>query len=131
MYVHTYIVLKFSGDYNGGQSFEDQLACLSDQNMFASDIKDWSKDIGRCISHCLYMSPTVFMYPIKTLHLVDRRYYMVPTQGGVSFPLECGLFYCLLLLPGIMSDQNTTMLALNLHTCLTFVRSLINSYNLH
>ena len=30
---------------------------------------------------------------------------MVPTQGGVSFPLECGLFYCLLLLPGIMSDQ--------------------------
>ena len=35
---------------------------------------------------------------------------MVPTQGGVSFPLECGLFYCLLLLPGIMSDQNTTML---------------------
>ena len=34
---------------------------------------------------------------------------MVPTQGGVSFP--CGLFYCLLLLPGIMSDQNTTMLA--------------------
>ena len=88
-----------------------QLACLSDQNMFASDIKDWSKDIGRCISHCLYMSPTVFMYPIKTLHLVARRYYMVPIQGGVSFPLECGLFYCLLLLPGIMSDQNTTMLA--------------------
>ena len=36
---------------------------------------------------------------------------MVPTQGGVSFLLECGLFYCLLLLPGIMSDQNTTMLA--------------------
>ena len=33
---------------------------------------------------------------------------MVPTQGGVSFPVECGLFYCLLLLPGIMSDQNTT-----------------------
>ena len=92
-------------------TFEDQLACLSDQNMFASDIKDWSKDIGRCISHCLYMSPTVFMYPIKTLHLVARRYYMVPTQGGVSFPLECGLFYCLSLLPGIMSDQNTTMLA--------------------
>ena len=30
-------------------TFEDQLACLSDQNMFASDIKDWSKDIGRCI----------------------------------------------------------------------------------
>ena len=28
---------------------------------------------------------------------------MVPTQG-VSFPLEYGLFYCLLLLPGIMSD---------------------------
>ena len=25
--------------------------------------------------------------------------------------MECGLFYCLLLLPGIMSDQNTTMLA--------------------
>ena len=49
--------------------------------------------------------------PNKTLHLVARRYYMVPTQGGVSFPLECGLFYCLLLLPGIMSDQNTTMLA--------------------
>ena len=75
------------------QTFEDQLPCLSDQNMFASDIKGWSKDIGRCISHCLYMSPTVFMYPIKTLHLVARRYYMVPTQGGVSFPLECGLFY--------------------------------------
>ena len=92
----------------GHQTFEDQLACLSDQNMFASDIKDWSKDIG---SHCLYMSPTVFMYPIKTLHLVARRYYMVPTQEGVSFPLECALFYCLLLLPGIMSDQNTTMLA--------------------
>ena len=36
---------------------------------------------------------------------------MVPTQGGVSFQLECGLFYCLLLLPGNMSDQNTTMLA--------------------
>ena len=36
---------------------------------------------------------------------------MVPTQGGISFPLEYGLFYCLLLLPGIMSDQNTTMLA--------------------
>ena len=36
---------------------------------------------------------------------------MVLTQGEVSFPLECGLFYCLLLLPGIMSDQNTTMLA--------------------
>ena len=33
---------------------------------------------------------------------------MVPTQGGVSFLLECGLFYCLLLLP---ADQNTTMLA--------------------
>ena len=56
----------------GHRTFDDQLACLSDQNMFASDIKDWSKDIGRCISHCLYMS---------------------------------------LLLPGIMSDQNTTMLA--------------------
>ena len=26
--------------------------------------------------------------PIKTLHLVARRYCMVPTQGGVSFPLE-------------------------------------------
>ena len=26
----------------------------------------------------------------KMLHLVARRYYMVPTQGGVSFPLECG-----------------------------------------
>ena len=26
-------------------TFEDQLTCLSDQNMFASDIKDWSKDI--------------------------------------------------------------------------------------
>ena len=51
---------------------------------------------------------------------------MVPTQGGVSFPLECGLFYCLLLLPGIMSDQNTTMISTS-----TFVRSLINSYNLH
>ena len=36
---------------------------------------------------------------------------MVPTQGGVSFLLECGLFYCLLLLPGIKSDQNTTMSA--------------------
>ena len=103
----------------GHRTFEDQLACLSDQNMFASDIKDWSKDIGwciswcisHCISHCLYMSPTVFMYPIKTLHLVARRYYMVSTQGGVSFPVECDLFYCLLLLPGIMSDQNTTMLA--------------------
>ena len=57
------------------------------------------------------MSPTVFMYPIKTSHLVARRYYMVPTQGGVSFPFEYDLFYCLLLLPGIMSDQNTTMLA--------------------
>ena len=54
------------------------------------------------------MSPTVF---IKILHLVAMRYYMVPTQGGISFPLEYGLFYCLLLLPGIMSDQNTTMLA--------------------
>ena len=97
---------------------------LSDQNMFASDIKDRSKDIGRCISHCLYMSPTV--YPIKTLHLVARRYYMVPTQGGVSFPLECGLFYCLLLLPGIMSDQNNDVSSTS-----TFVRSLINSYNLH
>ena len=32
---------------------------------------------------------------------------MVPTLGGVSFPLECSLF----LLPGIMSDQNTTMSA--------------------
>ena len=110
-----------SGDYNS-QPFKDQLACLSDQNMFASDIKDWSKDIGRCISHCLYMSSTVFMYPIKTLHLVARRCYMVPTQGGVSFPLE-GLFYCLLLLPGIMSDQNTTM---SPHLS----RSL-NNYNLH
>ena len=68
------------------QTFEDQLACLSDQNMFASDIKDWSKDIGRCISHCLYMSPTVFMYPIKTLYLIARRYYMVPTQGGRGGP---------------------------------------------
>ena len=29
----------------GYRTFEDQLACLSDQNMFASDIKDWSKDI--------------------------------------------------------------------------------------
>ena len=85
-------------------TFEDQLACLSDQNMFAPDIKDWSKDISRYISHCLYMSPTVFMYLMKTLHLVARRYYTVPTQGGVSFPFECGLFYCLLLLPGIMSD---------------------------
>ena len=66
--------------------------------MFAPNIKDWSKDIGRCISHCLYMSPTVFMYPMKTLNLVARRYYMVPTQGGVSFPLEYGLFYYLLLL---------------------------------
>ena len=47
-----------------------------------------SKDIGRCTSHCLYMSPTVFMYPIKILYLVARRYYMVSTQGGVSFPLE-------------------------------------------
>ena len=35
-------------------TFEDQLACLSDQIMFASDIKDWSKDIGRCISHFIY-----------------------------------------------------------------------------
>ena len=32
---------------------------------------------------------------------------MVPTLGGVSFPLECSLF----LLSGIMSDQNTTMSA--------------------
>ena len=59
-------------------TFEDQLACLSDQNMFASDIKDWSKDIGRC-AYSVYVS-------YKTLHLVARRYYMVPTQGGVSFP---------------------------------------------
>ena len=70
---------------------EDQLACLSDQN------KDWSKDIGRCISHCLYMSPTVFMCPIKTLHLVARRYCRYQPMEE-SFPLECGLFYCLLLL---------------------------------
>ena len=34
---------------------------------------------------------------------------MVPTQGGVSFQLEW--FILLLLLSGIMSDQNTTMLA--------------------
>ena len=44
--------------------------------MFAYDIKDWSKDIGRCISHCSFMSPTVFMYPIKTLHLVTKRYVL-------------------------------------------------------
>ena len=55
---------------------------------------------------------------------------MVPTQGGVSFPLECGLFYFLLSLPGIMSDQNTTMLAQPPHLS-DIVRSLINSYNLH
>ena len=42
------------------RTFEDQLACLSDQNMFAPDIKDQSKDIGRYISHCLYMSPTAY-----------------------------------------------------------------------
>ena len=89
----------------GHRTFEDQLPCLSDQNMFASDIKDWSKDIGRCISHCLYMSPTVFMYPIKTLHLVARRYYMVPTQGGVSFPLECGVCYYFQVLCLIKTQQ--------------------------
>ena len=53
---------------------------------------------------------------------------MVPTQEGVSFPLECGLFYCLLLLPGIMSDQNTKMLAQPPHLS-DIVRSLINSYD--
>ena len=84
----------------GHQTFEDQLACLSDQNMFASDIKDWSKDTGRCISHCLYMSPTVFMYPIKhhTWLLGDTTWYQ-PKEESLSH--RNGLFYCLLLLPGI------------------------------
>ena len=72
------------------------------------------------------MSPTVFMYPIKTLHLVARRYYMVLTQGRTL-----SQFYCLLLLPGIMSDQDVTMLAQPLRLSDILVRSLINSYNLH
>ena len=46
----------------GHRTFEDQLTCLSDQKMFASDIKDQSKDIGRCISHCLYMSSMYSVY---------------------------------------------------------------------
>ena len=59
----------------------------------------------------VYKSLFIHVTYVKTLHLVASSYYMVLTQGEVSFPLECGLFYCLLLLPGIMSDQNTTMLA--------------------
>ena len=51
---------------------------------------------------------------------------MVPTQGGVSF-LGMWLSCCLLLLPGIMSDQNTTMLAQPLH--LSDICQI--TYNLH
>ena len=103
----TFCCLLSSGDYNGHRTFEDQLACLSDQNMFESDIKDWSKDIGRCTSHCLYMSPTVFMYPIKTLHLLlgDITWYQ-PKEESLSHRM-----WFILLFVGIMSDQNTTMLA--------------------
>ena len=36
------------------QTFEDQLACLSDQNMFASDIKDWSKVYKPLFIHVTY-----------------------------------------------------------------------------
>jgi len=46
-----------------------------------SEIKDRSKDKGSCTSHCLYLLPTVFVYLIKTVHLVARRNYMVLTQG--------------------------------------------------
>jgi len=63
-------------------TFDDQSVCLSDQNMFGSVIKDRSKDIDTCKSHCLYLSPAL----IKIVHLVARRYYMVPAQGGVSLP---------------------------------------------
>ena len=77
-----------SRDYIEHRTFEDQLACLSDQNMFASDIKDWSKDIGRCISHCLYMSPTVFMYPVKTLHLIPRVHNSLGRVSNFTIPYE-------------------------------------------
>ena len=117
MHIHIYSTVEIITVSH--QTFEDQLACLSDQNMFASDIKDWSKDIGRCISHCLYMSPTVFMYPIKTLHLVTRRLHGTNPRRSL-FPI--GMWFILLfvitsryyvqvLSPGIMFDQNTTMLA--------------------
>lgn len=36
----------------GHWTFEDQLICQSDHTMFGSDIKDSSKDPGRCTGHC-------------------------------------------------------------------------------
>ena len=52
-----------SGDYNGW-TFEDQLVCLS---------VSYSK-LVKSIGRCLYMSPTVFMYPIKIFYLVALKH---------------------------------------------------------
>ena len=46
----------------GHQTFEDQLACLSDQNMFASDIKDWSNDTHRQVYKPLFIHVTYSVY---------------------------------------------------------------------
>ena len=82
--------------------------CLSiiTRHLYVMYSNDLSPDIRHlCISHCLYMSPTVFMYPIKTLHLVARRYYIVPTQGGVSFPFYFTVCYYFQVLCLIKTQQ--------------------------
>ena len=53
------------------------------------------------------------MHPFETLHLVTN---MVPTQGGVSFPLECGIFLLVTSRYYVRSkhDNVTVSLTLNL-----------------
>ena len=56
----------------------------------------------------VFVYTCLFMYPVNTLHLVARRYHIVPAQGGVSFPLECGylaLCYYLQVLCQIKAQQ--------------------------
>jgi len=50
----------------GHQIFDDQLACLSDQNMFGFDIKDRSKDIGRC-------KKPLFIFVIYTVYISNKN----------------------------------------------------------
>jgi len=63
-------------------TFDDQSACLPDQNIFGSDIKDRSKDIGRC-------KKPLFIFVTYSAYVSNKHYtwllgdVMVSAQGGV------------------------------------------------
>jgi len=65
----------------GHLTFDDQSACWSSQNMFGSDINNRPTDIGRC-KNINTNNFLIFMLLMKTLHLVARKYYMVPAQDN-------------------------------------------------